>query len=155
MRDFGKSLVKIDPLKAFSDENLKIVGIREELEMSQEKLIIHVGKHSLAAKLEENSSVTALKELLQEKPLTIRMRDYARMEKVGDIGRSLPTNDRPTHAKPCDLILYLGNSFVIYYESNSWNFTRLGKIENVTPKELRTILGQGDVSVTLELSDPE
>ena len=42
MRDFGKSLVKIDPLKAFSDENLKIVGIREELEMSQEKLIIHV-----------------------------------------------------------------------------------------------------------------
>ena len=107
------------------------------------------------SKLEENSSVTALKDLLREQPLTIQMHDYARMEKVGTLGRNLPTNDRPTHAKPCDLILYLGNSFVIYYESNSWNFTRLGRIENVTPEELRAILGQGDVSVTLELSDSE
>lgn len=121
--------------------------------MSQEKLIIHIGNHSLAAKLEENSSAAALKELLREKTLTIQMHDYVRMEKVGNIGRSLPTNDRPTHAKPCDLILYLGNSLVIYYESNSWNFTRLGRIEHVTPKELRTILGGGDVSVILELSE--
>lgn len=123
--------------------------------MSQEKLIIHVGNHSLTAKLEENSSAAALKELLREKPLTIHMRDYAGMENVGDIGRSLPTNDRPTHAKPCDLILYLGSSFVIYYEPNSWNFTRLGRIENAAPKELRAILGHGDVTVTLELSDSE
>lgn len=123
--------------------------------MSQEKLIIHVGNHSLTAKLEENSSAAALKELLREKPLTIHMRDYAGMEKVGDIGRSLPTNDRPTHAKPCDLILYLGSSFVIYYEPNSWNFTRLGRIENAAPKELSAILGHGDVTVTLELSDFE
>ncbi len=88
----------------------------------------------------------------QEKPLTIQMHDYERMEKVGDLGRRLPTNDRPTRAKPCGLILYLGTSFVIYYEPNSWNFTRLGKIENVTLKELRAILGRGDVSVTLELA---
>ena len=121
--------------------------------MSQEKLMIHAGTHTLTAKLEENSSVTALKDLLREQPLTIQMHDYARMEKVGTLGRNLPTNDRPTHAKPCDLILYLGNSFVIYYESNSLNFTRLGRIENVTPEELRAILGQGDVSVTLELFD--
>ena len=123
--------------------------------MSQEKLIIHVGNHSLTAKLEENSSRAALKELLREKPLPIHMPDYAGMDKVGDIGRSLPTNDRPTHAKPCDLILYLGSSFVIYYEPNSWNFTRLGRIENAAPKELRAILGHGDVTVTLELSDSE
>lgn len=123
--------------------------------MSQEKLIIHVGNHSLTAKLDENSSAAALKELLREKPLTIHMRDYAGMEKVGDIGRSLPTNDRPTHAKPCDLILYLGSSFVIYYEPNSWSFTRLGRIENAAPKELSAILGHGDVTVTLELSDSE
>lgn len=123
--------------------------------MSQEKLMIHAGTYTLTAKLEENSSVTALKDLLREQPLTIQMHDYARMEKVGTLGRNLPTNDRPTHAKPCDLILYLGNSFVIYYESNSWNFTRLGRIKNVTPEELRAILGQGDVSVTLELSDSE
>lgn len=120
--------------------------------MSQEKLMIHIGNNTLVAELAENSSAAALKELLQEKPLTIQMHDYERMEKVGDLGRRLPTNDRPTRAKPCGLILYLGTSFVIYYEPNSWNFTRLGKIENVTLKELRAILGRGDVSVTLELA---
>lgn len=114
--------------------------------------MIHIGNNTLVAELAENSSAAALKELLQEKPLTIQMHDYERMEKVGDLGRRLPTNDRPTRAKPCGLILYLGTSFVIYYEPNSWNFTRLGKIENVTPKELRAILGRGDVSVTLELA---
>ena len=89
--------------------------------------------------------------MLREGPLTISMSDYAGMEKVGPIGRRLPTNDRPTHAKPCDLILYLGNSFVIYYEPNSWNFTKLGRIESVTQKELKAILGRGNITVTLEL----
>mgnify|MGYP005800054057 FL=1 len=116
---------------------------------------IHIGDRTLTANLVENSSAAALKDMLREKPLTIHMHDYARMEKVGSIGRNLPTNDEHIHAKPCDLILYLEDSFVIYYEPNSWNFTRLGKIENVTPKELRELLGRGDVTVTLELGEKE
>ncbi|HIR76388.1 MAG TPA: hypothetical protein IAB97_05720 [Candidatus Choladousia intestinipullorum] len=119
--------------------------------MSAEKLKIRAGDKVLTASLEKNSSAEALAEMLREGPLTISMSDYAGMEKVGPIGRRLPTNDRPTHAKPCDLILYLGNSFVIYYEPNSWNFTKLGRIESVTQKELKAILGRGNTTVTLEL----
>lgn len=119
--------------------------------MSAEKLKIQVGDEVLTASLEKNSSAEALVEMLQEGPLTISMRNYAGMEKVGPIGKRLPANDRPIHAKPCDLILYLGNSFVIYYEPNSWNFTKLGRIERVTQKELKEILGRGDVTVTLGL----
>ena len=121
--------------------------------MSQEKLMIHIGNNTLVAELAENSSAAALKELLQEKPLTIQMHDYERMEKVGDLSRRLPTNDRPTRAKPCDLILYLGTSFVIYYEPNSWNFTRIGKINDVTQEELKAVLGSGNVTVTFELEE--
>ncbi len=116
---------------------------------------IHIGERTLTATLVENSSTEALKDMLREKPLTIHMHDYAGMEKVGSIGKNLPVNDEYIHVKPCDLILYLGDSFVIYYEPNSWKFTRLGKIENITPKELREILGRGDVTVTLELDGKE
>jgi hypothetical protein len=34
---------------------------------------------------------------------------------------------------------------------NSWNFTRLGRINNVTTEELREILGDGNVTITLFL----
>ena len=41
---------------------------------------------------------------------------------------------------------------VIYYAPNSWNFTRLGKIDNITQDELKAVLGNGNVTVTLALA---
>lgn len=113
------------------------------------KINIQIGENVLTATLVENSSTEALLAMLEEGPLTIHMNDYAGMEKVGSIGKQLPTNDQHIKAKPCDLILYLGDSLVIYYEPNSWNFTRLGRIDNVNQKELKKILGRGDVTAVL------
>ncbi len=103
------------------------------------------------AKLEDNSSSKALKELLLKGEISIRMQDYANMEKVGPIGTGLPRNDNPTTTTPGDLILYQGKYFVIYYAPNSWNFTRLGKIEGVDGKNLKSALGEGDVVITLSV----
>ena len=79
------------------------------------------------------------------------MSDYGNMEKMGPIGKDLPTNDEEITTKAGDLILYQGNSLVIYYDENSWNFTRLGKIEGVTGEELLDAFGDGDVTVTFSL----
>lgn len=116
-------------------------------------LSLQIGDTVLTATLEENSSVQALREMLADGPLVIDMEDYADMEKVGSLGQSLPTNDEQITTEAGDLILYQGNSFVIYYAPNSWNFTRLGKINDVSGEELREILGEGDVSVTLSLTE--
>ncbi|MFB6340858.1 cyclophilin-like fold protein [Saccharicrinis sp. FJH62] len=107
----------------------------------------------LTATLVDNSSTAALIELLKDKPLTIEMHDYGSMEKVGSIGTSLPRNDEQITTEPGDIILYQGSALVIYYAPNSWNFTRLGKINNITQQELKAVLGEGDVSVKLELAD--
>lgn len=81
------------------------------------------------------------------------MNDYGDMEKVGSLGISLPRNDRQTTTGPGDIILYLGNNLVIYYDTNSWNFTRIGKVDGVsTRKEMLDLLGgTGKISVTLSL----
>lgn len=79
------------------------------------------------------------------------MSDYGNMEKVGLIGKDLPVNDEDITTKAGDLILYQGNSLVIYYDKNSWNFTRLGKIDGVTGQELLDAFGDGDVTVTFSL----
>ena len=84
-------------------------------------------------------------------PITIKMQDYGNMEKVGSLGRSFPRNDEQITTQAGDIILYQGNALVIYYASNSWNFTRLGKIDNISANELKDILGKGNVTVTLSL----
>jgi hypothetical protein len=113
---------------------------------------IAVGDREFTATLVQNSSTEALKELLKAGPVTIEMRDYGNMEKVGGLGRSLPTNDERITTEPGDLILYQGNALVIYYAPNTWTFTRLGKINDVTQDELQAVLGEGNVRVTLSLT---
>ena len=117
----------------------------------QNEITITAGDTVFTATLADNSSADALKELLAEGPLTIDMSDYGNMEKMGPIGKDLPTNDEEITTKAGDLILYQGNSLVIYYDENSWNFTRLGKIEGVTGEELLDAFGDGDVTVTFSL----
>lgn len=73
------------------------------------------------------------------------------MEKVGHIGTSLPGNDEQISAEAGDIILYQGNSLVIYYDTNSWNLTRIGKSEDVAGEELLKAFGDGDVTVTFSL----
>lgn len=112
---------------------------------------IGIGDNVLIATLVDNSSADALKEALSEGPITVDMRDYGSMEKVGSLGMDLPRNDEQITTEAGDIILYQGSAFVIYYAPNSWNFTRLGKINDVAPEELRDILGDGNVTITLSL----
>lgn len=115
------------------------------------KMKITAGDTVFTATLADNSSAAALKELLAKGPLTIDMSDYGDMEKVGPIGTSLPANDERIVTEAGDIILYQGDSLVIYYDTNTWNFTRIGKIGGVTKKELLKALGDGDVTVTFSL----
>ncbi len=121
--------------------------------ITTDKINITIGDNVLTATLVDNSSTEALKEALSEAPITIDMRDYGNMEKVGAFGRDFPTNDESITTEAGDLILYQGSAFVIYYASNTWSFTRLGKIDDITASELKEVLGDGDVTVTLSLAE--
>ncbi|MCL1994115.1 MAG: cyclophilin-like fold protein [Spirochaetes bacterium] len=124
-----------------------------EIQNNTEENIMHiqVGDTLLEATLADNSSAEALKGLLTSGPITIYMRDYGNFEKVGSLRVRLPENNEMITTEPGDLILFQGTAFVIYYAPNTWNFTRLGRINNVTQAELIEILGEGNVTVTLSL----
>ncbi len=128
-----------------------IGGEISELPEPGETLYIRSGGRLLSAELADNSSADALVSLLMDGDITLDMSDYGNFEKVGSLGAELPRNDEQITTEPGDLILYQGSSFVIYYDTNSWNFTRLGKINDITQSELKEILGSGDVQVTLSI----
>ncbi len=124
----------------------------DDAEVTRSTLVISVGDTRLSATFSDNSSAHALEEILAGGPLTVEMSDYGNMEKVGPIGVDLPTNDERITTEAGDVILYQGGALVLYYASNTWSFTRLAKIDDVTGAELREVLGPGDVTVTLSVS---
>lgn len=124
-----------------------------EESMSNSTIKIEVNGTTLTATLKDNVSTRALVNLLNERPLTINMNDYAGMEKVGPIGTTLPQCNERLTTQPGDLILYLGQYFVIYYAPNTYSLTPLGKIDNTSGDELIRILGNGDVTVTISLGE--
>lgn len=109
------------------------------------------GNHTLTATLADNSSAKAFYEILQKSPVTVKMHDYGGFEKVGPLGTSLPRNDTKITTSAGDIILYQGNQITIYYDVNSWNFTKLGKVESKTQEELKRILGNGDVTAVFSV----
>lgn len=115
------------------------------------EITVVINGTSLKAELEDNSSAAAFAQLLADGPLTVDMHDYGNMEKVGDIGASLPANDRQTTTAPGDIILYQGDKVTIYYAPNTWNFTRLGHIAGIGDEELKGLLGPTDAQIVFSL----
>ena len=114
---------------------------------------ITVSGKSLPVKIEDNAATKALVAALRESSITYEAEDYGGFEKVGALGRSLPTSNAQITTQPGDVILYSGNQIVLFYGSNSWSYTRIGKMEYGTLDELKSFLkaGQGKISVTLSL----
>lgn len=131
----------------------KINNDIENEEYSNMKIKLEINNYELTATLVDNSSTQALIEKLKENDITINMNDYGNMEKVGQLDFSLPRNDQNITTESGDLILYQGNNFVIYYDTNNWSLTKLGKIDNIDKQQLKNILGSGSVVVTLSLDE--
>ncbi|MCD2492356.1 hypothetical protein LQE92_06885 [Lacrimispora sp. NSJ-141] len=124
------------------------VPAQEESETMQMK--VQAGDATFFAALEENTAAKAFLELMKDAPVVLRMSDYSGFEKVGSLGISLPENDSQTTAESGDIVLYNGNQIVIFYGTNSWSYTRLGKIDDLTG--WTEALGTGDVTVTFSVN---
>ena len=122
-------------------------------EMTQ-KLYLTIGGITKTATLVSNSSTEALVAQLQKGNITYEAHDYGSFEKVGALGYTFPENNEQINTVPGDLILYQGSNLCIYYDTNSWNFTRIGKLDNMTQADIKTWVDAGgdNVSVTLSIS---
>lgn len=118
---------------------------------SQTKVLLTVGGNTMTATLVDNEATHELKELLNMGSITINMSDYGGFEKVGALPQSFTTSNTQITTEPGDIMLYQGNNMVIFYGSNSWSYTRLGKIDDVTVSELKQFLGNGDITLILSL----
>ncbi len=99
--------------------------------------------------LEDNPSAQAFIEKLSCEAIEVEMHDYGHFEKVGPLPWSLPRTDETITTRPGDVILYQGNQITIYYDQNTWDFTRLARIGDATKDALLEAFGDGNVTVKL------
>lgn len=123
-------------------------------EQTINKMYITIDGKTKSVTLAGNNAAKSLVEKLQQGPVTVTLNSSGGFEIWGALGFSLPTSNQQITAQPGDVILYNGSNICIFYGSNSWSYTRLGKIDGLTGNELSTFLkaGQSNISVTLSLT---
>ncbi len=129
-----------------STDNNSIV---EENISQENELTVFINNTPLTVKWEDNESVSTLFQLAEQEKLTIDMEQYGGFEQVGTLPQDIIRNDEQMVTVPGDIVLYSGNSLVIFYGSNSWAYTKLGHIEGLSAEELTDILDNSEITVTL------
>ena len=114
---------------------------------------LKVNNSTMKVTFADNAATKALVERLKEGTITYNAHDYGGFEKVGALGFSLPSNDTYITTEPGDIMLYTSNQLCIFFDSNSWEYTPIGKIEGMTKQQLKDAFGTGEVSITLSLDN--
>ena len=126
----------------------------DKAQTTMDKMYITIGGQTQSVTLVNNTATQELVAALQNAPITVTLNDN-NFEIWGSLGQSLTTKNEQMTAQPGDIVLYNGSNICIFYDSNSWSYTRLGKIDGLSESELRTFLkaGQNNISVTLSLAE--
>lgn len=139
--------------KALLEQWLKDVNYNDNVNVDYNTMNLKVNNSTMKVKLSDNAAAKALVERLKEGTITYNAYDYGGFEKVGALGFSLPSNDTYITTEPGDIMLYTSNQLCIFFDSNSWEYSPIGKIEGMTKQQLKDAFGTGEVSITLSLDN--
>jgi len=110
-------------------------------------LVISTGDSFFTVELENNASAQEFFEKVKKDSIKVKMHDYGSFEKVGELPWSITRSDKEITTSPGDLILYQGNQITIYYDENTWDFTKLGKLSGTEEEIKEAFGGKEDMTV--------
>ncbi len=134
-----------------NDEEIIISNVDVGDENALNEIILRVNDKELTIELIDNPCSKTLVQLLKKRDVVVEAKEYGNFEKVGNLGFTLPKEDKEITTEAGDLVLYQGNQISLFYNSNTWSYTKFGKVKDVTQEELKDILGDGDVTLTFSL----
>lgn len=99
---------------------------------------------------EDNQTVKGLEAQAAKEKITVAMSMYGGNEQVGSLGKSYTRNDSQMTTKSGDIVLYSGNQIVVFYGSNSWSYTLLGRMD-LSNQEVTKYLSNGNIELTISV----
>lgn len=149
------SLKEITQNEVNQDELLQDLNKEDTNEVKENNNLntikIEVNNKELIVELEDNQATKELVEKLNSKNVVVEAKEYGGFEKVGSLGFSLTKDDKQIKTEAGDVVLYQENQISLFYNSNSWSYTKLGKVINMSAEELKEVLGSNDVTMTLKI----
>ena len=80
--------------------------------------------------------------------IVVLMSMYSDNAQVGSLEKSYTKNDEQITTHSGDIVLYSGDKIVVFYGSNSWAYTRLGKM-NIPEGDVTELLSNGDITLKI------
>ena len=132
-----------------AQEETTSVSLNENYQMGDEReMKLYMNDQEIPVIWEDNETVSELMEQAANSDITVQMSMYSDNEQVGPLGKEYTRDDKQTTTHNGDIVLYSGNQIVVFYGSNSWAYTRLGKMD-IPQDEVNELLSNGDVELKL------
>lgn len=93
---------------------------------------------------ENNQTVQELMEEAGKGDIVVQMSMYSDNEQVGSLAKSYTKNDE-------QITTHSGDKIVVFYGSNSWAYTRLGKM-NIPKGDVTELLANGDITLKITIA---
>lgn len=97
---------------------------------------------------ENNAAVEALAAEAGKGDIVVNMSMYGGNEQFGPLGKSYPASNRQVTTSNGDIVLFNNDQIVVFYGSNTWSYTRLGKMA-LPEDEVTELLSNGDITLRL------
>ncbi len=143
---YGKAIVNIIAILMLTTTCVKADVYAAETD--DNVFYISAGGKQIKVQMVDNAATGKLREMLDEGDLAINMTRNG-FEQYGSLGTSLPSDDTYITAKPGDVLLYNSNTICMFYASNSYSYTRIGKVQNMSNDELKELLSGESLTFTL------
>ena len=127
------------------EEQTTSVSMDEDYQIGDEsEMKLYINDQEIPVIWEDNETVSELMEQAEVADITVQMSMNSDNEQGGPLGNDYPREDKQTTTHNGDIVLYSGNQIVVFYGSNSWAYTRLGKMD-ISQDEVNELLSNGDV----------
>lgn len=134
-----------------------LVGCREKeitdkstIDDEKEYMKLYFNDTEIPVIWEDNQTVQELMEEAGKGDIVVQMSMYSDNEQVGSLEKSYTKNDEQITTYSGDIVLYSGDEIVVFYGSNSWAYTRLGKM-NIQESDVTELLSNGDITLKIAI----
>ena len=109
---------------------------------------LYINETNIPVTWEDNDTVKEIRKEAVLGDIVVTMSMYSDFEQVGSLGKTYTRNDSQTTTNNGEIVLYSGNQIVVFYGSNIWAYTRLGKM-NLSEEDVIKLLSNGDVTLRI------
>ena len=122
----GCTVPKSDPVQSVQEP----VDTTAEAVLEEEETVMKLKIDDTEVEViwQQNEAVETLRKAVKDEALQVQLSRYGGFEQVGSLGMKLPRSDAQTVTEKGDIVLYSGDQIVIFTGSNTWAYTRLGRI---------------------------